>query len=162
MKNFWSIESWGDACPPENADEIIDRANELIEAFAESHDDEETANYSESLWERYCSTGSLMKLYFVESGTADNYIMSVSEDGVCCDNCAPDGKFSGISLYSYDENGEKISGEAIARAIREALDQSGCSIEDFDLGDPCYRNFEEWEAEQAEQEYFNRDKAFLI
>lgn len=40
--------------------------------------------------------------------------------------------------------------------------QSGCSIEDFDLGDPCYRNFEEWEAEQAEQEYFNRDKAFLI
>ena len=59
MKYFWSIESWGDAYPPENADEIIDRANELIEAFAESHDEEETANYSESLWERYCHTGSL-------------------------------------------------------------------------------------------------------
>lgn len=103
-----------------------------------------------------------MKLYFVESGTADNYIMSVSEDGVCCDNCAPDGKFAGIDLYSYDENGEKIPGEDIARAIREALDQSGCRIEDFDFGDPCCRNFEEWEAEQAEQEYFNRDNAFLI
>lgn len=103
-----------------------------------------------------------MKLYFVESGAADNYIMSVSEDGVCCDNCAQDGKFAGISLYSYDENGEKISGEAIARAIREALDQSGCSIEDIDFGDPCYSSFEDWEADQDEQEDFNRDKAFLI
>ena len=103
-----------------------------------------------------------MKLYFVESGAADNYIMSVSEDGVCCDNCAPDGKFAGISLYSYDENGEKIPGEAIARAIREALDHGGCSIEDFDLGEPCYSSFEDWEAYQVEQEYFNRDTAFLI
>lgn len=162
MKYFWSIESWGDAYPPENADEIIDRANELIEAFAESHDDEETANYSESLWERYCSTGSLMRLYFVESGTADNYIMSVSEDGVCCDNCAPDGEFLGIDLSSYDYSGKKIPGEAIARAIRKALDQSGCSIEDFDFGDPCYSSFEDWEACQDEQEDFNRDKAFLI
>ena len=162
MKYFWSIESWGDACPPENADEIIDRANGLIETFAESHDDEETANFSESLWERYCSTGSLMKLYFVEAGAGDNYIMAVSEDGICCDNCAPDGEFAGIDLSSYDENGEKIPGESIARAIREALDQSGCSIEDFDFGDPCYSSFEEWEAEQAEQEYFNRDNAFLI
>lgn len=59
MKYFWSIESWGDAYPPENADEIIDHANELIEAYAESHDDEETENFSESLWERYCHTGSL-------------------------------------------------------------------------------------------------------
>lgn len=41
-----------------------------------------------------------MKLYYVESGTADNYIMSVSEDGVCCDNCAPDGMFAGISLVT--------------------------------------------------------------
>ena len=103
-----------------------------------------------------------MKLYFVESGAGDNYIMAVSEDGVCCDNCAPDGEFAGIDLCSYDESGEKIPGEDIARAIRASLDQSGCSIEDIDFGDPCCRNFEEWEAEQARQEYFNRDKAFLI
>ena len=103
-----------------------------------------------------------MKLYFVESGAADNYIMSVSEDGVCFDNCAPDGEFVGIDLSSYDESGEKIPGEAIARAIREALDQSGCNVEDFDFGDPCYSSFEDWEAEQNDQEYFNRDKAFLI
>lgn len=103
-----------------------------------------------------------MKLYFVESGAADNYIMSVSEDGVCCDNCAPDGKFAGIDLCSFNDNGEKIPGEDIARAIREALDQSDCSIEDFDFGDPCYSSLQDWEAEQDEQEYFNRDTAFLI
>lgn len=103
-----------------------------------------------------------MKLYFVEAGAADNYIMSVSEDGVCCDNCAPDGKFAGISLYSYDENGEKIPGESIARAIREALDESGDNIEYFDFGDPCYSSFEDWEADQNAQEPFNRDKAFPI
>jgi hypothetical protein len=103
-----------------------------------------------------------MKLYFVESGTADNYIMSVSDDGVCCYNCAPEGKFAGISLYSYDENGEKIFGEDIARAIRKSLDHSDCNIEDIDFGDPCCSSFEDWEAYQDEQEYFNQDKAFLI
>lgn len=103
-----------------------------------------------------------MKLYFVESGTSDNYIMSVSENGVCCDNCAPDGEFAGIDLSSYDYSGKKIPGEAIARAIRKALDQNGCNIEEFDLGDPCCSSYEEWEAYQEEQEYYNRDTAFLI
>ena len=103
-----------------------------------------------------------MKLYFVESGTADNYIMSVSEDGVCCDSCVPNGRFADVDLCSYNESGEKISGEIIAKAIRDALDQSDCNITDFDLGDPCYDSMEAWEAEQDAQEYFNRDKAFLI
>jgi hypothetical protein len=61
MKYFWTLEDWGDACSPENADEIIDRANGLIGDYAESHDDEEAANFSEILWERYCSTGSLLE-----------------------------------------------------------------------------------------------------
>lgn len=103
-----------------------------------------------------------MKLYFVKSGTADNYIMSVSEDGVCCDNCAPDGKFAGVSLYGRNEFGEKIPGELIALTIREALEQNDCDLSDFDLGDPCYESMEAWEAEQAACEYFNRDEAFLI
>lgn len=103
-----------------------------------------------------------MKLYFVESGTADNYIMSVSDDGVCCDNCAPSGKFANVDLYSYDENGEKISGETIAKAIREAIKQFGCDITDIDLGGPCFDSMGAWEAHQEAQEYFNRDEAFLI
>lgn len=59
MKFYWTIESWGDAFPPENADSIIDRANELIAAYSETHDDDETANYSEQLWDRYCTTGEI-------------------------------------------------------------------------------------------------------
>ena len=58
-KIYWSMESWGSDYPPENADEIIDRANELIEAFAAEHDEDETAAYSESLWERYCESGEV-------------------------------------------------------------------------------------------------------
>ena len=58
-KTYWSMESWGSDYPPENADEIISKANELIEAFAAEHDEDETAAYSEMLWERYCETGKV-------------------------------------------------------------------------------------------------------
>jgi len=59
MNCYWTLESWGGTYPPENADEIIERANDLIAAYAETHDEEETANYSERLWDRYCSTGRI-------------------------------------------------------------------------------------------------------
>lgn len=59
MKNYyWSLESWGADYPPENADEIIDAANEKIDAFiAENPDADEDmiAAYSEKLWEEYCA-----------------------------------------------------------------------------------------------------------
>ena len=59
MKYHWTYESWGDAYAPENADEIIDQANELIDLYAGTHDEDETSNYSETLWDTYCRTGSL-------------------------------------------------------------------------------------------------------
>lgn len=58
-KCYWTLEAWGDAYPPENADEIIAAANELIASYAESHDDEATERYSEQLWEHYCMTDHL-------------------------------------------------------------------------------------------------------
>ena len=58
MKNyFWSLDSWGADYPPENADEVINMANAKIEAYATDHDEDETKNYSESLWEAYCMNG---------------------------------------------------------------------------------------------------------
>lgn len=59
MNCYWTLESWGDGYPPENADEIIERANDLIDAYAENHDEEEVSEYSNGLWERYCSTGRI-------------------------------------------------------------------------------------------------------
>ena len=60
MKDYlWSMESWGSDYPPENADEIIEQANELIEQYAADHDEDETAAYSEGLWERYCAEGEI-------------------------------------------------------------------------------------------------------
>ena len=60
---FWTIESWGAEYPPENAGEIIDKANELIEAYAAENDNPEdddiVRNYSDKLWERYCETGNI-------------------------------------------------------------------------------------------------------
>ena len=55
MKIEWTLESWGSDYPPENANEIICHGNNLIDAFAETHDEDETAAYSEWLWELYCS-----------------------------------------------------------------------------------------------------------
>lgn len=59
MNYYWTLESWGDAYPPENAGEIIERANDLIDAYAENHDEEEVSEYSNGLWEHYCSTGEI-------------------------------------------------------------------------------------------------------
>ena len=67
MKQYhWSLESWGDAYPPENAEEIISTANDMIDAYAEN--DEEAARfYSDLLWEYYCTHGTLPS-----SGTNDH------------------------------------------------------------------------------------------
>lgn len=53
---FWTYESFGSDFLPEDADEVIDHANELIEAYAAEHDDlDMVKNYSEKLWDEYCS-----------------------------------------------------------------------------------------------------------
>lgn len=61
-KYHWSIESFGSDYPPENADEIIARANELIDDFGvhEPYCGEDEVEYFASmLWETYCATGTL-------------------------------------------------------------------------------------------------------
>lgn len=103
-----------------------------------------------------------MKLYFVISGTADNYIMSVMEDGVRCHSCEPNGMFAGVDLYTYDELGEKIPGETIAKRIAAAVDPDLCGSDLDWMGDPCFDSFDAWEAFQSEQEYFNQDEEFLV
>lgn len=57
MSIYWNMDSWGSDYPPENADEIISKANAMIDEYAETHDEEETANFSEALWETYCIDG---------------------------------------------------------------------------------------------------------
>ena len=57
---LWNLNSWGSGDVPENAIDIINRANELIEAYAETTEDEEAVHdYSERLWDTYCTTGKL-------------------------------------------------------------------------------------------------------
>lgn len=102
-----------------------------------------------------------MKLYFVESGTSDNYIMLETAEGIRCDNCAPSGEFAGVPIFSHSEDDGKIPPEAIAARIKEALDPN-LEESDFDWMPICYANMQAWEQEQEEAEYFNRDMAVLI
>ena len=102
-----------------------------------------------------------MKLYFVESATADNYILAETSNGILCSNCAPDGCWGGVSLYSYD-NGEKISGETIAAALAAATDPDLTEDDLAWMGDPCYGSLTDWEAEQAAQKPYNADTLYLI
>lgn len=104
-----------------------------------------------------------MKLYFVKSGTADNYVLAVTPRGAFCEHVDYiTGLYCGVDLYSYDENGEEIGGEVIAARIAEAFRTNyECHASDY-TEEPCYSSFEEWEAEQDSSEYFNRDEAFLI
>ena len=61
MKTYWTIESFGSSELPENVEEIIEQANELIEAYEEWHDEDETQLYSENLWETFCRTGEVKR-----------------------------------------------------------------------------------------------------
>lgn len=59
---FWTLESWGADYPPENADEIIEAANEKIAEYVKTREwknDYEIERFCENLWDRYCSTGEI-------------------------------------------------------------------------------------------------------
>ena len=80
MKNYyWSLESWGDAYPPKNADEIIEIANAAIDRFIYDNpdaDDDTIAAFSEKMWEDYCSGGwdrKALATIETEIGTATIY-----------------------------------------------------------------------------------------
>ena len=99
---------------------------------------------------------------FVRSGTANNYIMAETSEGVLCSNCAPTGEFAGVDLYGYNANGEIISDKLIAAKIAEALDPDITENDLAWMGAPCYPSIAAWEDEQKAAEPFNRDKAFFI
>lgn len=59
---FWDLDGWGSDYPPENADEIIQKANDKIVEWAVNHYWERGADvgeYASQLWEHYCSTGRI-------------------------------------------------------------------------------------------------------
>lgn len=52
---YWDNESWGSAEPPDNAEDVINYANDLIAKYAEDNPNyDDIANYSADLWEKYC------------------------------------------------------------------------------------------------------------
>lgn len=58
MEYYWTAESFGSEYPPENWEEVITWANGHIDDYrADNPDayDDEIREYSDSLWELYCS-----------------------------------------------------------------------------------------------------------
>ena len=55
-KDFWTVDSFGAGYIPENYEEIISMANDMIAEYAKDHNEEEMKNFSETLFERYCMT----------------------------------------------------------------------------------------------------------
>ncbi len=52
---YWSADSWGSDYPPDNWEEIVSRANEMIKnKYLQTRDEEETRDYSSRLWDGYC------------------------------------------------------------------------------------------------------------
>ena len=57
---YWTDASWGDACPPADWETVCEKANRLIDSFYFSgHDMDSTKEYSETLWDKYCTTGEV-------------------------------------------------------------------------------------------------------
>ena len=103
-----------------------------------------------------------MKLYYVISGFADNYILAEMSDGIRCSNCSPDGKFADIALYNYGADGEEISGEEMARRIAEAIDPD---ISESDLSwmdETDFGTIEDWAQSMYGCEPWQLDEEFFI
>lgn len=59
---FWTAESWGSDYAQENADEIVERANQKIVEFAQDRKWTyawEVEEYANRLWDTYCNTGKI-------------------------------------------------------------------------------------------------------
>ena len=96
-----------------------------------------------------------MKLYFVESASADNFVLAETSRGVLASNCAPDGCFAGVSLHGEDP-------AAIVAAIRSVIVPDICE-EDLDwMGDVCCESVDAFVAEQADWELWQQDRLHLI
>lgn len=61
-KYYWTMESWGNGCPPKNACDIIDAANGLIDEYVANNPDDpeyELQAFCEKLWENFCYSGEI-------------------------------------------------------------------------------------------------------
>ena len=102
-----------------------------------------------------------MKIWFVESGSADNYIMVAKEDGMLmASNCAPDGMFGEVALYG---DRDSDTAEKIASAISSMLVECGEQYEeDYQYMDDMNITYTEWLSEQEKFEQWQRDTAYLV
>lgn len=86
MKDFyWTMDGWGSENPPENAEELISGANEMIDAYAETHDEDAVAAFSCKLWEDYCSIGMAFVVEDPEHKTVSARGMKLVGDPVVLD-----------------------------------------------------------------------------
>lgn len=59
---YWTLDSFGSGPLPENAEEIVSRANAMIDKFCDLEPycgTDEIEIFSDALWEDFCRTGSL-------------------------------------------------------------------------------------------------------
>lgn len=95
-----------------------------------------------------------MKIYFAESATADNYIMISFDSGIRCSNCAPDGCFVGVDLYTDEDR----TAEMVVSELAALLPDLSTDEADYEwLGDPIWESINAYEAEQNSREIFDRD-----
>ena len=86
MKNYyWTMESWGNQTPLENASEIIALANAATDLYIDNNpnaDDDMITAYSERLWEDYCSGNAPKTVYIAvdEKTRGDSFNLTVTFD----------------------------------------------------------------------------------
>lgn len=97
-----------------------------------------------------------MKLYFVKSATADNYILADTSRGLIFIDCAPYGSFAEVELSTIDTDPESIV-SAIRYAIDPDIDES-----DFDYMPTFMATIDDFIADQERFESFDQDELFLI
>lgn len=99
-----------------------------------------------------------VRIYFMESATADNYIAVETSEGVRFSNCAPDGRFAGVSLQTNDER-KAID---VVFEIVSAIDENVSEDDMAWMGEPVCSSMDELKSEIEAQEPFNRDSIWMV
>ena len=100
---YWSKDSWGSDYPPDNWEEIVQRANEMILKYSDRHDEEETRDYSARLWDGYCRRAR--QLARKNKNTISESLTEDSEVFKDMSNALDDIEYLCNDTYNWDING---------------------------------------------------------
>ena len=131
---YWSEDSWGSDYPPDNWEEIVSRANEMIKnKYLQTRDEEETRDYSSRLWDGYCRRARQLEKQKDKKANLDESIRDFEWDRKLWCVVNDDGSFAGSPCLSWEEARELSAYHDGSRIYEMNLDKDQIHNDEEDL-----------------------------